>query len=73
MKRTNPRGSRLVRGFLLGMLYERGHTISTARIRRELRVSRATAKRDMQQIRGMVPVLPRKASSGLAQRTVRLR
>jgi hypothetical protein len=75
MKRANPRGCQFVRGFLLGMLYERGHTITTARIRRELRASRATAKRDMKHIRTLVPALPRKplasARGHAAQRTVR--
>lgn len=55
-KRANPRGCQLSRGFLLGLLYARGFKLSTARIRRELRVSRATAKRDMVQIRKLVPV-----------------
>lgn len=64
MKRANPRGCQLVRGFLLGMLYEQGKVITTARIRRELRVSRATAKRDMVWIRKLVPVLPSKPFIG---------
>jgi hypothetical protein len=55
-KRANPRGCQLARGFLLGLLYGRGFVLTTARIRKELRVSRATAKRDMVQIRKLVPV-----------------
>jgi hypothetical protein len=55
----------LVRGFLLGMLYEQGKVLTTARIRRELRVSRATAKRDMGWIRKLVPVLSSKPLIGL--------
>lgn len=59
-KRANPRGSQLERGFLLGMLYEQGRDITTARIRRLFRVSKATAKRDMQLIRTIVTTLPSK-------------
>jgi DNA-binding transcriptional regulator GbsR (MarR family) len=59
-KRANPRGCQLVRGFLLGMLYAQGKTLTTARIRRELRVSQATAKRDMKAIRKVVLVRPSK-------------
>lgn len=53
----NPKATPLVRGFLLGMLYEKGHTLTTARIRREMKVSKATAKRDMTKIAGLVPVV----------------
>jgi hypothetical protein len=59
-KRINPRGCQLARGFLLGLLYARGFKLTTERIRNELRVSKATAKRDMVQIRKLVPVRPSK-------------
>mgnify|MGYP007121600995 CR=1 FL=1 len=39
------------------MAYARGHVLTTAYIRK-LGSSRATAKRDMQVIRQLVPVLP---------------
>jgi porphobilinogen deaminase len=55
-KRANPKGCQFVRGFLLGMLYAQGKVITTARIRREMRVSKPTAKRDMKLIRGLVVV-----------------
>lgn len=60
-KRANPRGSQFVRGFLLGMLYAQGKVITTERIRRELRASVATAKRDMALIASLVKVTPSKA------------
>lgn len=44
----------LRRGFLLGQLYEQGGEITAARIRRELRVSKATAKRHMKTIGALV-------------------
>lgn len=66
-KRGNPRCSQLVRGFLLGALYERGHTLTTARIRRDLRVSRATAKRDLDAIAAVVKVTPSKPIQGLRE------
>ena len=53
-KRRNPRASQLTRGFILGQLYEKGHTMNTARIRK-LGVSKATAKRDMKAIRALLP------------------
>lgn len=59
-KRANPRGCQFVRGFLLGMLYAQGKTLTTARIRRDFRVSKATAKRDMKEIRRIVVVRPSK-------------
>lgn len=60
-KRRNPRGSQFARGFLLGMLYAQGKVLTTERIRRELRASRATAKRDMRVIASLVKVTPSKA------------
>lgn len=64
-KRANPRGCQFARGFLLGLLYARGFALTTKRIRNELRVSRATAKRDMTQIRLLVPVRASKPLTGL--------
>lgn len=64
-KRANPRGSQLARGFLLGLLYARGFRLTTARIRNELRVSRATAKRDMTQIRRLAPVRSSRPVAGM--------
>jgi hypothetical protein len=64
-KRANPRGCQFVRGFLLGMLYAQGKMLTTARIRREMRVSRPTAKRDMRLIRKLVIVTPSKPLIGL--------
>lgn len=64
MKRRNPRSSQLVRGFILGQLHERGHTLTTARIRR-LGASHATAKRDMRAIAALVPVTPSKPLQGM--------
>ena len=73
MKRGNPKGCQLARGFILGMAYAKGHSISTEKIRREIRVSKATAKRDMKVIRALVPTLPSKPVAGMvghvAQRT----
>jgi hypothetical protein len=63
-KRSNPRGSQLVRGFLMGLAYGSGHKLTTARIRK-LGASRATAKRDMAKIRKLVPVLPSKPLLGM--------
>lgn len=63
-KRHYPRGSQLVRGFILGQLYERGHTLTTARICK-LGASRATARRDMKAIAGLVPVTPSKPLQGM--------
>lgn len=60
-KRRNPKGSQFARGFLLGMLYAQGKVLTTERIRRELRASRATAKRDMKVIASLVNVTPSKA------------
>jgi Fic family protein len=59
------RGSQLVRGFLLGMMHAKGHVLTTARIRNELKASKATAKRDMQQIARLVTVTPSKPIAGL--------
>lgn len=56
MKRGNLKASQLVRGFLLGSLYERGHLLTTSKIRREMRVSKATAKRDMVALANLIPV-----------------
>lgn len=64
-KRANHRGSQLARGFLLGMLYSQGKVLTTARIRREFRVSKATAKRDMAVIRTFVLVRPSKPRSNM--------
>lgn len=58
-KRRNVRGSQLVRGFVLGQLYELGQAITTARIRK-LGLSRATAKRDMKALRTVIAVTPSK-------------
>jgi len=73
-KRRNPRGCQLTRGFILGSLYAQGKILTTRRIRQDLRVSRATAKRDMKVIRTIVPVMPSKPISCLrvhqAQRTI---
>lgn len=63
-KRANPRGSQFVRGFLLGLLYSQGKMLTTKRIRREFRVSKATAKRDMAQVRTLVVVRPSKPFPG---------
>lgn len=63
-KRRNPKGSQLVRGFILGQLYERGHKLTTARIR-GLGASRATAKRDMTALALLVKVTPSKPLAGL--------
>lgn len=52
----NPSATLFVRGFLLGMLYAQGKVITTTRIREELRVSKATAKRDMQKVARLVDV-----------------
>lgn len=65
MKRRNPVASQLVRGFLIGAMYERGHTITTERLRRELRVSKATAKRDFKALRAVAPVRGSKPVEGL--------
>lgn len=71
-KRRNLRGCQLARGFLLGLAYQSGHRLTTARIRK-MGASRATAKRDMKVIRKLVPVLPAKPILGMlyhvAQRT----
>lgn len=64
MKRANPRGCQLVRGFLMGLAYQAGHKLTTARIRK-LGASRATAKRDMKLLRKLVPVLPSKPLLGM--------
>jgi hypothetical protein len=58
-KRHFPRSTQLVRGFLLGLAYQSGHSLTTARIRK-MGASKATAKRDMKAIRKLVPVLPSK-------------
>lgn len=63
-KRANPRSCQLVRGFILGQLYEKGHRITAARIR-GLGVSRATAKRDLKAIRQLVPVRASKPVAGM--------
>lgn len=65
MKRRNPRACQLVRGFLLGMAYAKGQVLTSARIRRDLRVSKATAKRDMRALAGVVDVSPSKPVQGL--------
>ena len=65
MKRANPRASQLIRGFLIGSLYEKGHLITTAKIRREMRVSSATAKRDMSALAEIISVTSAKPIIGL--------
>ena len=65
-KRANPRASQLVRGFILGQLYEKGHRLTTARIR-GLGASKATAKRDMAQLRQLIQVRSSKPVAGLKQ------
>lgn len=65
MAKRAARGSQLVRGFILGQLYASGHILTTARIRRELKASRATAKRDMAAISELVAVTPSKPVIGL--------
>jgi hypothetical protein len=65
MKKMNPNATSLVRGFLLGSLYEKGHVITTQRIRREMMVSPATAKRDMAQLAKLVSVTPSKPITNL--------
>ena len=55
-KRRNPKACQFARGFLLGLTYAKGHVLTTARIR-NMGVSKATAKRDMKVIRGLVPML----------------
>lgn len=62
---SNPRGCTM-RGFLLGMLYAQGKVLTTARIRKELGVSQATAKRYMQGIRRVVAVSAPKPFVGCA-------
>jgi hypothetical protein len=44
------------RGFILAKRHERGQPITTAYIRANLRVSKATAKRDMKRLRRLVPL-----------------
>lgn len=61
----NPMATPLVRGFLLGKLYEQGFVLTTARIRKEMRVSKATAKRDMKKIAGLVAVTPSQPVQGM--------
>lgn len=74
-KRRNPRACQLVRGFLLGLAYEQGHTITTERIRKDMGASRATAKRDMKEIAKLVLVTPSKPVASLkahfSRRTLR--
>lgn len=65
MKRDNKKATQLIRGFLLGSLYERGHVLTTAKIRREMRVSKATAKRDIAALADLIPVTPSKPVMGL--------
>lgn len=48
--------NQFTRAFILGQIYQRGGVITTALIR-SLGVSPATAKRDLAQIRKLVPVL----------------
>lgn len=62
MKRRNPRASQFVRGFRLGLFYAGGRVLTTRGIRRELGVSRATAKRDMKAIAKLVKVTPSKVN-----------
>lgn len=65
-------GSAFARAFVLGMLYESGQTITTARIRKEFGVAKATAKRDMKVIRSLVPVTPHRSFTGqLPQRALK--
>jgi hypothetical protein len=68
--RKNKRASPIVRGFILGQLYERGHAITTKRIRK-LGMSRATAKRDMRRIASVVPVTLSKPVRGLRSHVAR--
>lgn len=74
MAKRDARGSQLVRGFILGMRYAKGHVLSTAIIRRELKASKATAKRDMKAIAKLVPTIGSQPVSGMrnhiARRTV---
>ena len=65
MAKRAARGSQLVRGFILGQLYASGHVLTTAKIRRELKASRATAKRDMAAIAELVAVTPSNSVMGL--------
>ena len=62
MKRLNPKAPQIVRGFRLGLLYAQGEVLTSSRIRRLLRVSRATAKRDMRAVATLVKVTPSKAN-----------
>ena len=64
-------GNQFVRGFLLGMMHAKGHVLTTARIRRELKASRATAKRDMRAIAGLVKVTPSQPVRGMAVHVAR--
>lgn len=54
-----------MRGFILGMLHAKGHVLTTARIRRELKASKATAKRDMRAISELVEVTPSQPVRGM--------
>ena len=69
--RANAKACPLARGFLLGMLYAGGKVLTSDRIRRELGVSRATSKRDMSKIAGLVPVTPSKPIRGLKAHATR--
>lgn len=72
MKRRNPRASQLARGFRLGLFYARGRVLTTRSIRRELGVSRATAKRDMKAIAKLVKVPPSKATASQKEHFARM-
>lgn len=72
MKRRNPRASQIVRGFRLGVLYAHGEVLTTARIRSLLRVSRATAKRDMSAIAKLVKVTPSKVKGSQREHFARV-
>lgn len=72
MKRRNPRASQLARGFRLGLFYALGRVVTTRSIRRELGVSRATAKRDMKAIAKLVKVTPSKVTESQREHLARM-
>lgn len=46
--------SQFVRGFILGQLHESGSKITTRLVRERMRVSKATAKRDLAMLRRLI-------------------
>jgi len=72
VKRASPRGSQLVRGFWLGMLYAEGVPLTTERIRHDFGVSKATAKRDMRQIADVTRVTPSKVKANQREHFTRV-